>query len=245
LGKYTDNYPEVVKVKREIEELRKQIAQLRDDDQKGAGSETASLNPVYQQLREELSRTEAEIESLKGRMSELSNQEQKLQHYFGLMPREQEEWTKLQRDRNVYQQIYDQLLQKLENARVSLELEQANRGNIFNIVDPAIVPAFPVSPDRFKMILFGIILGVVAGIGIPLYIDYADGAFKDEESVEGILKLPVLTTIPMIVFDDERQLSMQLDRKIYIASGAYCGIIMLIMIGEFFSRYLGISLIHF
>jgi polysaccharide biosynthesis transport protein len=246
MGKYTDNYPEVVKVKREIEELKKQIAQLREDDLKGAGgSETASLNPVYQQLREELSKTEAEIESLKGRMSELSKQEQKLQHFFGLMPREQEEWTKLQRDRNVYQQIYDQLLQKLENARVSMELEQANKGNIFNVVDPAIVPVFPVSPDRFKMILFGIVLGIIAGIGIPLYIDYADGSFKDAETVEGTLKLPVLSTIPMIVFEDDRQVSEQLDRKVYIASGAYCALIMVVMVGEFFSRYLGINLINF
>ena len=164
-AKYTERYPEVIKIKSEIEELKKQIAQAKESRTESSGSETSAMNPIFQQLREDLAKTDAEVESLKARTSELSRQQQESQRIFGRMPKEQEEWTKLQRDRNVYQQIYDQLLQKLESAKVSKELEFSDKGERFRIVDPARIPLFPVKPNRIKMILLGILLGIASGIG--------------------------------------------------------------------------------
>ena len=242
--KYTENYPEVIKVRAEIEELKKQIAQAKDSRTEG-GSETSALNPIYQQLKEELAKTEAEIESLRGRSSELSRQHQETQRIFGRMPKEQEEWTKLQRDRNVYQQIYDQLLQKLENARVSKEIEITHKGETFRILDPAKLPLFPVKPDRVKMILLGIFLGIASGIGSVFGLEYFDHSFKDEDSVEASLKLPVLATIPKIITEADELSAKRLERKVFIASGAYLFIIVLVFITEFISKYMGIKIISF
>jgi polysaccharide chain length determinant protein (PEP-CTERM system associated) len=244
MTKYTDNYPEVIRVKSEIEELKKQIAQAKDSALEG-GSETSTLNPIYQQLKEELTKTEAEIETLKARSSELSRQQQETQRILGRMPKEQEEWTRLQRDRNVYQQIYDQLLQKLENARVSKEIELTDKGEAFRIVDPATVPLFPVKPDRLRMILMGIFFGIASGIGVVFLLDYFDHSFKDEDSIQEALKLPVLATIPKIVTEEDEISIKRLDKKVFIASGAYILIIFLVLIKEFLSRYMGINIINF
>lgn len=245
LTKYTENYPEVIKVKQEIEELKRQIAQAKESKIEGSGSETATLNPIYQQLKEDLTRTEAEIESLRGRQAELIRQQQEIQRIFGRLPKEQEEWTKLQRDRNVYQQLYDQLLQRLENARVSKEIELTNKGETFRIVDPAIPPLFPVKPDRVKMILLGIFLGIGAGIGIVFLLDYFDHSLKDEETIEENLKIPILATIPKIITEEEEAAIKRFDRKIYAATGAYLILIGIVFINAFISRYIGITLISF
>lgn len=245
LTKYTENYPEVIKVKQEIEELKRQIAQAKESKIEGTGSETATLNPIYQQLKEDLTRTEAEIESLRGRQSELIKQQQEIQRIFGRLPKEQEEWAKLQRDRNVYQQLYDQLLQRLENARVSKEIELTNKGETFRIVDPAIPPLSPVKPNRVKMILLGIFLGIGAGIGIVLLLDYFDHSLKDEETIEENLKIPVLATIPKIITEEEEAAMKRFDRKIYIATGAYLILIGIVFMDAFISRYIGITLIGF
>ena len=74
LTKYTEDYPEVVKVKNEIEELKKQKAQAASAPPDTGGAETATMNPVYQQLREEQARIDAEIDSLRGRQAELDRQ---------------------------------------------------------------------------------------------------------------------------------------------------------------------------
>ncbi|MEW6109829.1 MAG: XrtA system polysaccharide chain length determinant [Nitrospirota bacterium] len=244
LSKYTDNYPEVIKVKHEIEELKRQISQAKASPH-SSGSETAAINPIYQQIRQELTNTEAEIESLRGRISELSRQQQGSENILGRMPKEQEEWTKLQRDRNVYQRIYDELLQKLENARVSKDLEVTNKAGIFRVVDPAIVPPLPKKPDRVKMILFGLFFGITSGIGAAFGLDYLSHSFKDEATIESRLKLSVLATIPKIVTEEDVLSGKKLDRKVFTAAAAYLIVIGVVLTVEFLHRYIGIKIINF
>lgn len=245
MAKYTDNYPEVIKIKSEIEELKKQIARAKESRIEGSSSETAAMNPIYQQLKEDLARTDAEIESLKARTSELSRQQQEIQRIFGRMPREQEEWTKLQRDRNVYQQIYDQLLQKLQNAKVSKEIEFSDKGDRYRIVDLATIPLFPAKPDSVKMILLGILLGIASGIGAVFVLEYFDHSFKDEEAIEDSLKVPVLAAIPKIVTEADEISARKLDIKVFAASGAYFFIICLVLLTELISRYMGLKIFNF
>ena len=203
------------------------------------------MNPIYQQLKEDLAKTDAELESLKARTAELSRQQQEIQSIFGRMPKEQEEWTKLQRDRNVYQQIYDQLLQKLENAKVSKDIEFSDKGERYRIVDAATLPLFPASPNRVKMILLGILFGIVSGIGAVFGLEYFDHSFKDEDSIEDNLKLPVLAAIPSIVTEADEIAARKLDIKVFAASGAYLFIICLVLITELISRYMGLKIFNF
>ncbi|MEW6417399.1 MAG: XrtA system polysaccharide chain length determinant [Nitrospirota bacterium] len=245
MTRYTDEYPEVIRVKREIEELKKQISEAKDSHAESSGSETAAINPVYQQLKEELARTDSEIESLRARLAELSRQQQEAQGTLGRMPKEQEEWAKLQRDRNVYQRIYDDLLQKLENARVSKDLELTDKAATFRVVDPAIIPAQPIKPDRVRIILLGILLGLASGTGIVFGLEYFNNSYKDEDSIEAGLKLPVLASIPKIITEADELSEKRRDRKVFMASGAYLFIIGIVLIKEFLSRYMGINIINF
>ena len=245
MTKYTDNYPEVIKAKSELEELKRQIAHGKESRVEESGSETSGMNPIYQQLKEEFTKTDAELESLRARAVELSRQQQAAQGILGRMPKEQEEWSKLQRDRNVYQKIYDDLLQKLENARVSKDIELTDKTTTFRIVDPAVLPSYPVKPDRVKMILLGIFLGIASGIGTALGLEYLDPAFKDEDSIESKLKLPVLVTIPRMVIEADELTAKRLNRRVFLASGAYLFIIGLVLIEEFISKYMGIKIINF
>ncbi len=245
MTKYTDNYPEVIKVKSELEELKRQIAHGKDSHVDNVGSETSAINPIYQQLKEDFTKTDAEIESLRARSVELSRQQQAAQGILGRMPKEQEEWSKLQRDRNVYQKIYDDLLQKLENARVSKDIELTDKTTNFRVVDPAVFPSYPVKPDRVKMILLGIFLGIASGIGTAIGLEYLDPSFKDEDSIESKLKLPVLITIPRMVTEADKLSAKRLDRRVFLASGAYLFIIGIALIEEFISKYMGIKIINF
>jgi len=204
-----------------------------------------TLNPVYGQIKEELSKTDTEIDSLKARLSELANQQGSDRAMLGQMPKEQEEWTKLQRDRSTYQKVYDDLLQKRESARVSKDLENTDKTTRFSMVDPPMMPRFPVSPDRIMLILIGIVLGIAAGVGSAIGLDYIDHSFKDEDAVREVLQLPVLATIPSIITEADVQAEAKLDKKIYIAAAAYLGLIGVVFMGELLYRYTGITIMHF
>jgi polysaccharide biosynthesis transport protein len=244
-AKFTENYPEVIKVKREIEDLKRQLAQGKTLKSESSGSETSAINPIYQQLREELARTDTEVDSLKARIAELSRQQGKFDGLLGQMPKEQEEWSKLQRDKNVYQKIYDDLLGKLENAKVSKDLEVTNKTGAFRVVDPAILPPLPVKPNRVIMILLGFVFGIVSGFGAVLGLEYLKPTFKDEGSIESLLKMPVLASIPRMSTEEDILLDQKLDRRIMIATAAYLFVIGLALIEEVLKRYAGVRIINF
>jgi len=243
--KYTDQHPELRKTKAEIQELKKQIAHAKAGPADAGSSETSTLNPIYQQLKEDLARTDAEIDSLRARSAELSRQQQQAKNVLGGMPKEQEEWTRLQRDRTVYQHIYDDLLNKSETARVSKDLELTDKGTTFKVVDPAVLPVFPVQPDRIKFILAGILLGIACGVGAVLGIDYLNHSFKDEDSIEESLKVPVLVAIPSVVVEGDVMTMKQLDKKVMIAASVYLGIILLLLVKEALYKFVGVTIIGF
>lgn len=247
LTKYTEDYPDVVRTKSEIEELRKQIARAAQDERtnksgSATGSETKAINPVYRQIKEDLSRTDTEIESLKARLDELIKQQNEGRAMLGRMPKEQEEWTKLQRDRSAYQRVYDELIQKREGARVSKDLEIADKTTRLRVVDPPVMPRTPVSPNRVKLILLGFALGICAGAGAALGLDYLDKSFKNEDEVQKGLHLPVLASIPAIVTDADVLAAATLDRKVFTAAAAYLSLIVLVLAAEVAYQYLGITL---
>jgi polysaccharide biosynthesis transport protein len=244
-AKYTENYPEVIKVKHEIDDLKRQLAQGKTSKSESSGSETSAMNPIYQQLRQELAKTDSEVDSLRARIGELSRQQGKLDSLLGQMPKEQEEWSKLQRDKNVYQKIYDELVDKLENAKVSKDLEGTNKIGAFRVVDPAILPPLPVKPNRVQMILLGFFFGILSGIGVVLGLENLKPTFKDEGSIESLLKMPVLALIPTINTEEDKILDKKLDRRIMIATASYLAVICLVLTEEFLKRYAGITIINF
>ena len=245
MSKYTENYPEVIRVRNEIEELKKEIAQPQAGSRQGGGSEMSAINPIYQRLKEQLGETDAEIDSLKARIGELSRQQQQGQNLLGRMPKEQEEWTKLQRNRNVYQKIYDELLEKLESARVSTDLEATSKTGFFKVLDPAVLPPHPLKPNRVLIILFGVALGIASGAGFVIGLESLKRPFKDESDIESRLKLYVLGTIPSIVTEEDRSAEKTRDRRVFIAASAYLFVIGLVLINEFLYRYMGVRTLIF
>jgi len=105
-----------------------------------------------------------------------------------------------------YQTRIEQLTREINIARdfvlgfrqqeESSEISQALlREAKYGIVEPAKLPTSPSSPDKRKVILLGIILGLVIGGGIVVLIELLDDSIRDIEDVE-ILGMEVLAVVP-------------------------------------------------
>ncbi len=240
--KFTDRHPEIIKVKDEIAELKTQISQAQKLQQ--TSPDAAELNPVYQQVKEELQKTDAEIESLKIRYAELRRHNQQAHGVSEQMPGAQEEWSKLQRDRNEDQKIYDDLLLKLEKARVTNDLELAKTTAGITVTDSALLPRYPVRPDRVRLIIFGIVLGIVSGIGTAILLENLNKSYKDEESVESDLKLTVLAAIPEIQTSEDKISERRLDKRVLTCAVMYSLIIGLVLVEELLAKFTNLRILH-
>jgi polysaccharide chain length determinant protein (PEP-CTERM system associated) len=165
---YTEKHPDVVRVRHQMADIQ---TAMREEEQRrsrpGAAAVDSSevrMNPMYQELRSQLAQTRREIAAIQSRMSA---SEGLLGSEFGRSRRiaaSESELAELTRDYEVNRDIYQDLLRRRENARVSMELDRERRGLTMRIQDPAQMPLRP-SGLRFMHFALG---GLVVAMAVPL-----------------------------------------------------------------------------
>lgn len=87
---------------------------------------------------------------------------------------------------------------KSEETTVELMSERAKDMTKYKVIEAARVPLEPIWPNRVKIGILGLVLGLAIGAGAVLLVELLDHSFKRIEDVENELGLPVLATIPKI-----------------------------------------------
>src|SRR6266481_1659403 len=171
---YHDTYPDIVRAKHQIEELRDlaEAERKKREDTKSAiksgdgytVDETVRVTPIYQKLRTELLETKTNIETLTTRLAEnqqmLRTEVDRANKMYG----GEATLAELTRDYEVNRDIYHDLLKRRENARVSKNLDTNKQGLTMRIQEPAVLP---VEPTGFRFLHF-VLAGVVVSLLLPI-----------------------------------------------------------------------------
>lgn len=199
--RFTDQYPDVIKTRQEIAKLEQKL--------KGrAVTENGELpdNPAYITLSSKLSSVQAEIESVKRQMKDLQKKEQELDKRIKATPHVEEIYNALLSERRNRQKKFDDLTQKLMEAKVAYGLEKEQKGERFTLIDPARLPEKPFKPNRLAIFLIGIVLGVGAGVATAALREFTDQSVRSTDALSRETAIPVLTTIPRIMTEKDRSL---------------------------------------
>lgn len=234
LLKFTENYPEVIKVKAELEMLKKQALESKTPDENTAGNETemSAINPMYQKIKEELGKVDIELAALSAKEKHLREIIESKKEYLKNIPYERKTLADLEREKDTYKQIDNELVLKLGQSEVSKQMELQDKTENFRIIDPAILPTRPVSPNRVLIMLAGIAAGIVAGFGTVVLLNQHDRSIKTVEELKKAFHIPVLAVIPQIVTDNDIKNIKSKDRKVYAFSIAYLSMICILIIIE-------------
>lgn len=92
--------------------------------------------------------------------------------------------------------VYQDLLKRRENARVSMDLDAERRGLSLRVQEPAEIPATASSLRLLHLCLIGLVTAIAVPCGLLIALVKMDGRLRTERQVERFTKLPVLTTIP-------------------------------------------------
>jgi polysaccharide biosynthesis transport protein len=230
--KYTENYPEVIRLRTMIETLKKQKTGSKAGGAENTyESELSTINPVRQSLQQQAYQIESEIEAMSAKQQQLrmaiASKERELRN----VPVDKKKLTDLEKGRESSKQIYEQLVLRQGQAQLSKDMEVSDKATTFRIVDPAIVPKKPVSPNRVKMILLGILAGFAAGVGAVLVRETLDSSFKDVHDLR-TLGYQVLAVIPTISNESDEQKIKKQDRLVFGTAAAYMVVICLTLVHE-------------
>jgi capsular polysaccharide biosynthesis protein len=89
--------------------------------------------------------------------------------------------------------LYDTILSRLKETDISRNVDVSN----IRIVEKAVLPEYPVGPNKKRNLLIAVVAGLMAGIGFAFFREYVDRTLHSEEDVQKHLGLPVLAVIPM------------------------------------------------
>ena len=135
--------------------------------------------------------------------------------------------------------MHDLLSARSNQAELSKQMEIQDKGISYRIVDPAVTPVAPVSPNRIRFLLISMVAGLAGASGLLLILDRLDVSIKLVDSLRP-LGLPILAVIPFIKSEEELRTARDMDFKVYAASCAYFSLVLSVFLMEL----LGISTIE-
>ena len=195
---YTEDYPDVVSLRYQIEDVRNTMAQEEANSSPTESSEQELvLNPLYQEIRSRLSQTNTDIEAKRKRLSVLNDLlEQEFERRKRIAARGAEE-AELKRDYNVTKKIYEDMLERKEKARLSMTLNVEGQGVTYRVQDPPIPPLSPSGLRFLHFVLAGPILGVFGVLGLVVAFVILDPRIRFPDRLSQI-NAPLLAVVPHV-----------------------------------------------
>ncbi|OGL94200.1 hypothetical protein A3H12_04735 [Candidatus Uhrbacteria bacterium RIFCSPLOWO2_12_FULL_47_9] len=201
----TEKHPMVI-------ELRKKIAKVKQEVEEGnyevstgsiadSGEELKKLKEELKQLQDDSSSSgSAAPVSAAGKGGEnrsmlASNTNEKI--YKLLLLEKVDNVAK--EDTNVNQKLYNELLKRLETAKITQRLEASKEGTRYTILDPARMPLKPTKPNRPLVLLMGLFVGLCSGVGLAFGVDILDNSFLGVDQAKAHLELPILGAVSKII----------------------------------------------
>lgn len=162
---YQEDYPDVVSTRAQLATLNANIKKMEDSGQVYSNSENVA-NPLYEELRKQLSVADVELRSQKRRMESLVRLQSQEEERAQRVAAGQAQYSDLTRDYNVTRKVYEEMLEKKNAARVSMTLDIEGQGVSYRIQDPAVFPLKPAGIGFLQFAILGPILGLLIPIGL-------------------------------------------------------------------------------
>jgi len=197
--RYTEDHPDVIKLKSDIAELEAKQKQMSPSDPKtGAADANGKAEPPeILQLRQEIAQNEGFIAKATREQKQLGQMISVYQSRLTLSPKVQEEYKQLTRDNETAYKIYDSLLLKKSDSEIQTGLEYRQQGEQMRLLDAASLPVSPGFPVRWKFAVYGLGAGLAFGIAIAIWLELRHRAMRIEGELPARLERPMLTPIPM------------------------------------------------
>ncbi len=180
LKTYKPDWPAMVSLKAEIDKGQQHLRSVIEEMGARARSDAFA---EYQTASRQEQTLGAEVERTKG---EAINQSSAAVEY-----------TNLKVEIETRRQMFDELLKKQSETEVAARLQGTRDSNI-RIIDSALLPGGPFRPSLRQDVTYGLLFGLLLGVGIAFLIEFLDRTIKSPEEIERRLKLPTLAVVPDI-----------------------------------------------
>jgi uncharacterized protein involved in exopolysaccharide biosynthesis len=224
LARYTDKYPDVVKLNEQIKEAEAALSAAEaapptppkgSDPTKGETSKESAKSAISPQRDTAIAQLQSQMEAnrleIQDGLKEQKRIEAEIAEYrarLNMTPVREQQLADILRGYDLSKKNYDDLLNKKTQSELATSLERRQQGQQFRVVDPASFPMKPSNPAHVKISLGGLAAGLALGIGLVFFLETNDHSLLDEKDLTRHFAFPLLVGLPVLqVIAEERKRS--------------------------------------
>ncbi len=166
------SHPDVVTIEEQIQQIKARLSDYNENT-------LTSYRIIINALRKKRANLNSLIEKYSIKMEDFPSKEARL--------------AELVREKDVYEKMYNLLMDKREELRVS----EFSKLQDIVIIDPAPLPLKPFFPRRKLNLLISLIAGSLVGITIIFIREFFEKRIISIDEVENNFNLPILTVLPV------------------------------------------------
>jgi polysaccharide biosynthesis transport protein len=188
---YTDEHPSVIALKRQVAELRRQMASTPETI---VAQANMMPNPLFQSLSQQAAQLQGQVAADSAQLSQLQAQHAGMTPQIKSLPAKTARLLELQRNEKMSEDVLAALQQKLNDANIS----KATALGDVTITQPASASNASVTPNKILNIIAALVLSTALGIIATILAYLFDRRIRDVRQIEDELELPVLAAVPML-----------------------------------------------
>ncbi|TLU88019.1 MAG: polysaccharide biosynthesis tyrosine autokinase, partial [Chlorobium sp.] len=187
------NAEETLEKKRQLAVVKSRYEQLSRSKIAGEIGYAGRAQKFNFDMVSEKLQIERKLNDLNFSSSEFSRLKQFYESQLSTLPKKQQEYAKLFRDREVVNKTYIFLKEKLDETRILLGSEVGS----VSLIGSAFRPFLPEKPERNKNILMGLVIGLLLAALYTYAAESLDDTVFDETFFREV-GLPLLSVIPVV-----------------------------------------------
>lgn len=233
----TDKHPMVIELKKKIAAAESDLQQGKYDvDQAlvtAADPEGAAIKTELNRLKEEFTTQTLDATDTGSNRAKVASASNEKLYKFLLLDKLDKSGSQ---DKTVTQKLYNDLLARLETAKITQRLEASKEGTRYTILDPARLPLKPVQPNKILVLFAGLIAGLGAGMGLVFLAEMFDHSFLGIDEAKAFLDIPVFGAVSKIITQEDLKMRKLKNAQV-TALSAVTGVVLLVVI--IFNVFLG------
>lgn len=187
------DHPDMVALNERLSMLRAAVA----TEIRGLVGRAVAARPVEGvklQLLEKLTSAETDLLALKASLEAAKHNQARLTAGMASLPERETKLTRLTREVEVASQVYQQLLQRREEARLAMSIAPS----IGQLIQPANLPTKPSGPMQGKTVPILVLLSLAAAYGVGVLRDIFDRSVRPQDLAAYMPDVKVLASVPLL-----------------------------------------------
>ena len=221
-SKFTDDYPDVKAVKREIAQMQTELSATPPAGSQEATGNQSIPNPVYVQTQSKLSDALTEVALQQSRVNDAQATLDNARKLSSKGLEISAQFANLDRDYDLVHKTYQELLTRRESAKLSQSVNDEQSSITVRIVEPPKKAAFPSAPNRPLLNSIVILVGLAAGLGTAIALSINAGRFFAREQLAAEFDYPIIGVVGRLARADDALEA----RRAYTALAACTGLLL-------------------